>query len=276
MSSVVEESPAALPIVDADAHLSPAKRAQRQMLKQAMSRPIHPSPLSETPQIRFAGDLVMMIGEEAQDAGAWATVYRGPMSRSASSVQELENVLPQWLLEFALHNIIQVREPVKIAFVLEPWGGPEQAGLAELPSGLAFFYCTCYSSDADTTILQQCQTKRNAHATHAESLPLRGREARARVVETATGISSRGRCRTAGEQLKGRPSDSIAYALILVLGILRTYTRARPPRRSRPAVASTRRRGGDSVPGSACSTEHNAGSMCKVQLREEWRYTADI
>lgn len=133
--AATEEVLASAPIAEADAHLPPSVRAQRQILKAALSSPIHPSPASETPQIRFAGDLVMMIGEEAQDAGAWATVYRGPMSRSATNLSDLESVMPQWLLDFSLHNAIQVREPIKIAFILEPWGGPEKAGLPELPSG---------------------------------------------------------------------------------------------------------------------------------------------
>ena len=134
-SAPIDAIPSSAPAAGADDDLPLPERAQRQLINAALSRPIQASPTSEAPQIRFAGDLVMMIGEEAQDAGAWATVYRGPISRCASNTKELEAVLPQWLLDFSLHNIIQVREPIKIAFVLEPWGGPEKAGLPELPSG---------------------------------------------------------------------------------------------------------------------------------------------
>lgn len=80
-------------------------------------------------------DLSVMIGEESADTGAWAIVYRGLVSRVGWDTPLLEMHLPDWLLEFALHNVVHLKEPVKIAFILEPWGGAEQAGLPALPSG---------------------------------------------------------------------------------------------------------------------------------------------
>ena len=78
-----------------------------------------------------------MIGEESHDAGAWATVYRGLVSNAGQDAATLELNMPAWLLEFTLHNVVPQKDQPKIAFVMEPWGGPEKAGLPELPSGYA-------------------------------------------------------------------------------------------------------------------------------------------
>ena len=134
---VVEERPSTGSASDdeIDSHLSPAQRAQQKLLRTVFSHPCHPSSWSETPPIRFTSDLPVVISEESSESGTWSTIYRSLLSRNAAELKLLEQSLPMWLLEFAMHNVIQTKEPVKIAFILEPWCGPEKAGLPELPSG---------------------------------------------------------------------------------------------------------------------------------------------
>jgi WD repeat-containing protein 48 len=137
VAPVVEERPSTGSTSDdeIDAHLSAAQRAQQKLLRTVFSHPCHPSSWSETPPIRFTSDLPVVISEESSESGTWSTIYRSLLSRNAAELKLLEQSLPMWLLEFTMHNVIQTKEPVKIAFILEPWGGPEKAGLPELPSG---------------------------------------------------------------------------------------------------------------------------------------------
>jgi WD repeat-containing protein 48 len=120
---------------DAEAHLTPAEKAQQRLLRAIFSHPLQPSTASETPALPFVSNIPIMIGEESHDAGAWATVYRGLVSTAGQDAATLELNMPAWLLEFTLHNVIPQKDQPKIAFIMEPWGGPEKAGLPELPSG---------------------------------------------------------------------------------------------------------------------------------------------
>lgn len=120
---------------DKDAHLTPVQKLQQSLLRAIFSHPLHPPPWYETPPIRFGADLPVMIEEESHDAGAWATVFRSTMSLMLTELRLLEMTIPPWLLEFLFHNVAAQKDPVKIAFILEPHGGPGEAGLDELPSG---------------------------------------------------------------------------------------------------------------------------------------------
>ena len=133
--SIAEEK---LPLTaeeEREARLTPAERAQSQLLQAIFSHPLQPSPWIETPPIRFVSELPIMVGEESHDAGAWATIYRGLTSKTGTDANLLEMYMPSWLLEYCLHGIAQTKDQVKIAFVMEPWGGPDKADLPALPSG---------------------------------------------------------------------------------------------------------------------------------------------
>lgn len=116
-------------------HLTTVQKAQQAMLRAVFSHTLQPPQWHETPHIRYSNDLPLMIEEESHDAGAWATVYRNVMSNLPADVAAFETTIPPWLLEFLCHGVSAHKDPVKIAFILEPHGGPESAGLDALPSG---------------------------------------------------------------------------------------------------------------------------------------------
>ena len=134
-TAVVEEKLPRTAEDDGYAHLSPAEKVHARLLEAIFSHTLQPSPWAETPPIRFASDLSVIIGEETHDAGAWATVYRGLISRTGSDAPALEMNMPPWLLEYCLHGVAPIKDQVKIAFMMEPWMGSERAGLPALPSG---------------------------------------------------------------------------------------------------------------------------------------------
>lgn len=105
------------------------------VLDNIFAQSFQPSPWSDTPQIQFASDMPIMVGEESVEVGAWANIYRGLVSGLAADANVLDQQLPAWALEFALLNITAVKDAVKIAFVLEPYQGSDKAGLDALPSG---------------------------------------------------------------------------------------------------------------------------------------------
>lgn len=120
---------------DKDSHLTPLEKLQQAVLRAIFSHPLQPTPWHETPLIRFGADLPLMIEEESHDAGAWATVFRSTQSMMLTELSLLEMVMPPWLLEYLCHGVAAHKDPVKIAFILEPHNGPEEAGLDALPSG---------------------------------------------------------------------------------------------------------------------------------------------
>lgn len=159
-----------------DAHLSPLQRVQQSLLRSILSHPLQPSPWHETPPIRFGADLPVMIEEESHDAGAWATVFRSTMSSMLAELPLLEMTMPPWLLEFLCHNVASHKDPVKIAFILEPHNGPEEAGFDALPSGYVmgwlkmlqpFILTLSFSSETPDSVPRACY----ACAKHAITSP---------------------------------------------------------------------------------------------------------
>lgn len=77
-----------------------------------------------------------MISEQtdrAQAAG-YTVVFRGLVGTAGTDSHVLEQELPLFVLDFLLGNKTFLKEPVKISFILFPWGESGQAGFPELPN----------------------------------------------------------------------------------------------------------------------------------------------
>ncbi|GAA5947003.1 hypothetical protein JCM3765_002113 [Sporobolomyces pararoseus] len=108
---------------------------QSRVLDAVFSRPLAPCPLVDAPRIRYDPDMAIIISEETSDA--WAVKYRGLVGTSYEDMSVLEQKAPLWLLEFLLGNRVNLRDPAKVSFVLQPWKDGARQTLPDLPNANA-------------------------------------------------------------------------------------------------------------------------------------------
>ncbi|KAL1967903.1 hypothetical protein VTN77DRAFT_2320 [Rasamsonia byssochlamydoides] len=83
---------------------------------------INPSGENETPVLDIPPHTVILIQEESGDSAVAADLYRGSVGSVREEVDKLEKSVPRWLGELLLKNQIPVKEVVKVAFTLKPYG----------------------------------------------------------------------------------------------------------------------------------------------------------
>ncbi|KAK3902083.1 hypothetical protein C8A05DRAFT_34210 [Staphylotrichum tortipilum] len=82
-----------------------------------------PSLANDTPVLKLPPATQVIIQEET--SGGSAEIYRGTVASVGCSADAdaIENRAPRWLGEALLLNALPLKDPVKISFVLHPWGG---------------------------------------------------------------------------------------------------------------------------------------------------------
>ncbi len=82
-----------------------------------------PSLANDTPVLKLPPATQVIIQEET--SGGSAEIYRGTVASvgCATDADAIEARAPRWLGEALLLNALPLKEPVKISFVLHPWGG---------------------------------------------------------------------------------------------------------------------------------------------------------
>ncbi|GAA6061678.1 hypothetical protein JCM10212_005970 [Sporobolomyces blumeae] len=138
-ANTASESPAVSstitqPVIEDDGRTL-EEQQQSRVLDAVFSRPLAPCPLVDAPRIRYDPDMAVIISEETADA--WAVKYRGLVSTSYEDMAVLEQKSPAWLLDYLLGNRINVRDPAKVSFVLQPWKDSSRQSLPDLPNANA-------------------------------------------------------------------------------------------------------------------------------------------
>ncbi|KAI1318451.1 hypothetical protein EDD11_006535 [Mortierella claussenii] len=109
-------------------------------------RPPHPPFTPPThldcPMVAIPAHIPVVISEQSREASSSVDLYRGSVGSLAQDYVPLVQVIPTWLLEVLLKNMIPVKEMAKVSFVLRPHHDQEAiaapAGLGrlgELPGG---------------------------------------------------------------------------------------------------------------------------------------------
>lgn len=82
-----------------------------------------PSLANDTPVLKLPPATKVIIQEET--TGGSAEIYRGTVASvgSPGDADAIEARAPRWLGEALLLNALPLKDPVKISFVLHPWGG---------------------------------------------------------------------------------------------------------------------------------------------------------
>lgn len=143
------EDEAASEVVDPLAGLTPAQRLQHEVVDAILARPMEPCGPVEAPPLTLPPDMSIMISEESHDSGTWEVTYRGLVSTTEDDVDMLESVVPGWLLDFLLGNRLVFKEAPKVAFLLEPDGGSQEAGLPALPNGSVPPFASALGRESD-------------------------------------------------------------------------------------------------------------------------------
>jgi WD repeat-containing protein 48 len=86
---------------------------------------ICPSGPTETPVLKIPPGTTVIVQEDT--SGGSADLYRGTVASVGQDADLIVKVAPFWLGDLLLRNSVPPKEPVKISFVLQPWGD-------ELPS----------------------------------------------------------------------------------------------------------------------------------------------
>lgn len=81
---------------------------------------ITPSLPNETPVLKLPPGTKIIIQEET--SGGSANVYQGTVENVGHDADDIEQKAPVWLGEVLLQNLIPLKDPVKISFVLHPTG----------------------------------------------------------------------------------------------------------------------------------------------------------
>ncbi|GAB0138802.1 hypothetical protein EsDP_00007024 [Epichloe bromicola] len=81
---------------------------------------ITPSLPNETPVLKLPPGTKIIIQEET--SGGSANVYQGTVENVGHDADVIEQKAPMWLGEVLLQNLIPLKDPVKISFVLHPTG----------------------------------------------------------------------------------------------------------------------------------------------------------
>lgn len=83
---------------------------------------ISPSPENETPILDIPPHTVILIQEESGDAAAAADLYRGTVGTVGEDIEKLEKSIPAWLGDLLLKNQTPVKDAIKLAFMVKPYG----------------------------------------------------------------------------------------------------------------------------------------------------------
>ena len=81
---------------------------------------ITPSLTNETPVLKLPAGTKIIIQEET--SGGSANVYQGTVRDVGKDADVVEQKAPMWLGDVLLTNVIPIKDPVKISFVLHPMG----------------------------------------------------------------------------------------------------------------------------------------------------------
>ncbi|KAF9915766.1 hypothetical protein BX616_005440 [Lobosporangium transversale] len=109
-------------------------------------RPPHPpfTPLThlDCPTVPIPAHIPVIISEQSREASSSVDLYRGTVGSLGYDYVPLVQVIPTWLLEVLLKNMIPVKETPKVSFVLRPHHEqditlslPGSGRLGELPGG---------------------------------------------------------------------------------------------------------------------------------------------
>ncbi|KAG0364651.1 hypothetical protein BGZ54_007287 [Gamsiella multidivaricata] len=109
-------------------------------------RPPHPPFTPPThldcPAIEIPAHIPVIISEQSREASSSVDLYRGSVGSLAQDYVPLVQVIPTWLLDMLLKNMIPMKEGAKVSFVLRPHHDQEMAAapggpgrLGELPGG---------------------------------------------------------------------------------------------------------------------------------------------
>ncbi|KAG0208294.1 hypothetical protein BGX28_000686 [Mortierella sp. GBA30] len=109
-------------------------------------RPPHPpfAPPShlDCPTVDIPAHIPVIISEQSREASSSVDLYRGSVGTLGQDYIPLVQVMPTWLLEVLLKNMVPMKEAAKVSFVLRPHHDQETAGapggpgrLGELPGG---------------------------------------------------------------------------------------------------------------------------------------------
>ncbi|KAF9989775.1 hypothetical protein BGZ75_004952 [Mortierella antarctica] len=119
-----------------------------QLLSSTISvRPPHPPFAPPThldcPTVAIPAHIPVIISEQSREASSSVDLYRGSVGALDKDYIPLVQVIPTWLLEVLLKNMVPVKEAAKVSFVLRPHHDQEAAAssedgpgrLGELPGG---------------------------------------------------------------------------------------------------------------------------------------------
>ncbi|KAF9576378.1 hypothetical protein EC968_008673 [Mortierella alpina] len=110
-------------------------------------RPPHPPFTPPThldcPTVVIPAHIPVIISEQSREASSSVDLYRGSVGALDKDYIPLVQVIPTWLLEVLLKNMVPVKEAAKVSFVLRPHHDQEAAAasedgpgrLGELPGG---------------------------------------------------------------------------------------------------------------------------------------------
>ncbi|KAF9115155.1 hypothetical protein BGX27_008746 [Mortierella sp. AM989] len=113
-------------------------------------RPPHPPFTPPThldcPTVEIPPHIPVIISEQSREASSSVDLYRGNVGSLGQDYIPLVQVIPTWLLEVLLKNMIPVKESAKVSFVLRPHhdqeattvappAGPGLSRLGDLPGG---------------------------------------------------------------------------------------------------------------------------------------------
>lgn len=110
-----------------DSFLGVIQRIRNEYEKQLSDNPdrhvetkITPSLPSDTPVLKLPSGTKVIIQEET--SGGSAELYRGTVETVGADVDVIEQRAPLWLGDVLLTNMIPPKDPVKVSFVLYPYG----------------------------------------------------------------------------------------------------------------------------------------------------------
>ena len=89
-------------------------------LEVLLSGSLSPPPSIEAPTHNLPPHTTLLISEEASPS--FTAVYRESVANTKHDIQNLEEAMPMWLIEYLLFNRVPpVSTLVKVGFVLMPW-----------------------------------------------------------------------------------------------------------------------------------------------------------
>ncbi|KAF9357749.1 hypothetical protein BGX26_003145 [Mortierella sp. AD094] len=108
--------------------------------------PFTPPTHMDCPTVGIPPHIPVIISEQSREASSSVDLYRGSVGSLGQDYVPLVQVIPTWLLEVLLKNMIPVKETPKVSFILRPHhdqeatvaappAGPGLNRLGELPGG---------------------------------------------------------------------------------------------------------------------------------------------